>query len=463
MHWIYVFQCIDNHIYVGETTKLSQRWTEHLSGQGSTNTAIHKPQKLLGLYNVSHNLAFIKYCTKIDEPFLNTSLNEKWDSMCYKDNHSLHCECINIDFTGKHFETFITERYMIEFNEKWNTIHGGKYIHFAIKEKPKELENYIKDRPLCKCMRPCEIKKYENKLYFVCSLNDIEIIYKHEHLECFDTIEKQQPCDFCEDYNMIEIKSIINKTSSLNKKVKLLHNEEFVKMLDKHSYKICFNNGIYDLESNEFKTIHNDIILMNTNTNYTEFDSNSDVGKEILKFFNDLFPNEDIKNYILDVLAKCLDNEIIKNKCLNVWNGPAEVGKRLLIELIKQSFGDYACETDISLLDYYWNTPEKNSKILQLKGKRCCVVCESGKTMKAIKSLMNNDIPIRRLDYKLFVLTNKLPVLDNADDPAEWREIIIVDFVNDFTEYQSNNLLLRFKYWSGPFMAMLIKRYNKKI
>ena len=61
VHWVYVLECEDDYLYVGETTRLFKRFNEHLRNRGGSNTIKHKPYKLIGLYNVNNNWSFIRY------------------------------------------------------------------------------------------------------------------------------------------------------------------------------------------------------------------------------------------------------------------------------------------------------------------------------------------------------------------------------------------------------------------
>ena len=55
VHWVYVLECEDDYIYVGETTRLFSRFQEHITHRGGKNTLSHTPRKLIGLYKVNGN------------------------------------------------------------------------------------------------------------------------------------------------------------------------------------------------------------------------------------------------------------------------------------------------------------------------------------------------------------------------------------------------------------------------
>ncbi len=52
MQWkwyVYIIKCKDESYYTGMTWRADIRWTQHLSGVGSSYTAKHKPQKVVYL------------------------------------------------------------------------------------------------------------------------------------------------------------------------------------------------------------------------------------------------------------------------------------------------------------------------------------------------------------------------------------------------------------------------------
>lgn len=52
MKWkwfVYIVECVDGSYYVGMTTSIDRRWTQHLSRIGSAYTAKHKPKTVVYL------------------------------------------------------------------------------------------------------------------------------------------------------------------------------------------------------------------------------------------------------------------------------------------------------------------------------------------------------------------------------------------------------------------------------
>jgi predicted GIY-YIG superfamily endonuclease len=211
-HWVYVLECEDNFIYVGETQHLFKRFMQHLKGCGASNTTRHKPLRLAGLYKVNENFSFYQYRSAITNLIDITRIIHEWGS--FGDNLLI--------------ENNITERLFYErrnnheygTGNEWYRIRGGKYtkedldraMSYAKEmcERPNRVvgsltmstpidsipENTIVDRPLCKCNYPCEVKLSRDKttIYFVCSLKNV-------WPDFFSYLHINKPCDFWKRYN----------------------------------------------------------------------------------------------------------------------------------------------------------------------------------------------------------------------------------------------------------------------
>jgi predicted GIY-YIG superfamily endonuclease len=212
VHWIYVLACEDDFIYVGETEHLYARFKQHLSGRGATNTHIHRPHSLIGLYKLADNYSFMEYRNAIRKGEDDTSILGSWG---------------NNESGNLIIENHITERLLYErrnnheygSGNEWYRIRGGKYtredmifsLEFAKEwcSRPNRIvgsyksttpirkipEDDIVDRPLCKCGMPSEVKmsKDKTKIYFVCALKNAwpDIPF----------LKVGHQCDFWELYN----------------------------------------------------------------------------------------------------------------------------------------------------------------------------------------------------------------------------------------------------------------------
>ena len=176
MHWVYVLRSSRGDIYVGETVRLFRRWNEHQRGRGGINTSQGDFETIIGAYRVDHNVSFARF---LDQ-------GSVWKCERYWDEDEVEKqEALNI-------ENHITERYLIEKGIARHNIRGGKYT------TEDRCENFCfgggtckKDRPLCKCGFPCEVKmkKDKTKIYFVCPVP-----------EWIEGINRPEKCNFWQEY-----------------------------------------------------------------------------------------------------------------------------------------------------------------------------------------------------------------------------------------------------------------------
>jgi hypothetical protein len=218
MHWVYVLECDDGYIYVGETRRLYRRFNEHQTMRGGVNTTEHNPRCLIGLYNVGNNTSFMRYYRDM--------INGQYDYKCGyywgqdEDNY--------LDL-----ENLITERYMYENrDDEWDKIRGGKYCTAErCNSFHANLENITIDRPLCHHGFPCEVnmKKDKTKIYFTCPLS------KPNNWQSFyDGLEIENTCSFWEEFKQYrELKEKHNRDYANRKREEItmefieLTNDEF--------------------------------------------------------------------------------------------------------------------------------------------------------------------------------------------------------------------------------------------
>jgi predicted GIY-YIG superfamily endonuclease len=195
VHWVYVLECVDRNIYVGETTRLFSRFNEHISGKGSVNTSFYKPKKIIGLYKVNDNYSFLTYRNSIiKKKEYNRFLIEDWDK-CDGDNLLIENHFTEI---YKHLRKNISDdddSFMFDDGE-CNKVRGGKYTKML--GCPEFIDsNDIIDRPCCDCKYPCEVKlsRDKTKIYFVCSVKNVWDGFDSKGLNIED------PCDFFKVYD----------------------------------------------------------------------------------------------------------------------------------------------------------------------------------------------------------------------------------------------------------------------
>ena len=194
VHWVYVVECEEGYLYIGETTRLYRRFNEHLRGNGSVNTGRHKPKFLVGLYKVADNSSFLQYRHEImKENEYNKFTIQDWgndySANLEVENHITEI-ILNLRTNSKEGE------FMFEDGE-WQKVRGGKYTKDLLNNpiSSRNSEDII-DRPCCECGYPCEVKISKDKktIYFVCSLKNVWDDF-------FDGLEIPDKCDFYKVYD----------------------------------------------------------------------------------------------------------------------------------------------------------------------------------------------------------------------------------------------------------------------
>lgn len=274
-------------------------------------------------------------------------------------------------------------------------------------------------------------------------------------------------------------KQVIEELTTLYKKL----DPDFANRLDENKNLICFTNGVYDLENSIFREGRpEDYITLCTNNRYVPFAKiNKSKLQLVRKFLVDIQPEEDMRNYILDLFASCLAGHNLDQK-FNIWTGSGSNGKSVLINLMMDSFGDYACGLPPEVLTRASTDPDKPSPTMaKTKGKRFVVFEEPEGTdqvyvgkMKAYSGnvrlqarKLHKDIVDFYPQFKMFLLCNKLPTIP-SNDGGTWRRIRLVPFemkfvdnpIEDYERHIDRGLedVLRLT-CKEEFLSMLIERY----
>ena len=223
----------------------------------------------------------------------------------------------------------------------------------------------------------------------------------------------------------------------------------FEDVLDKKANLLRFANGVFDLKANLFRHGQpEDFLSMSTHIDY--FDNytweHPDV-KSTMKFLGEIQPNEENRNYILQVLASFLDGHN-GQETFHVFYGRGSNGKSKLIEFFMDAMGDYATTLPVTLLtgkrtQSSGATPE----LAKMKGKRFSVMNEPGTGEQMNMGLMKeitggdkiyaralNSPPIEfRFEAGIVLLCNDKPKVDPMDE-ATWRRIRALYFPSKFMD-----------------------------
>ena len=291
----------------------------------------------------------------------------------------------------------------------------------------------------------------------------------------------------------MKLKKTTWKRNIMKEAQELFYDKKFFSKLDTNPNLLCYKNGVIDFENGcEFrKGRPSDYISLCTNNNYVPFNKNNKkhikIKKEIDKFFSQLFPNMELRNYMWEHLASTLWGKNL-NQTFNMYIGCGRNGKSKLVEFMGEILGNYKGTIPIGLVTQKRTVIGSASpEIAQLRGLRYAVMQEPSKGMTlnegVMKELTGGDPLQGRLLFKdsitfnpqfsLAVCMNHLFDI-NADDDGTWRRIRVVNFESKFVKNPSKNLEDKeflvdpnidknFKKWreiAGSLFVDIIKKTN---
>jgi len=291
--------------------------------------------------------------------------------------------------------------------------------------------------------------------------------------------------------NICKLKQTKFKKDVMEESAELFYDDEqkFQLELDEKYNLIGFKNGVYDLnksyDENPFRPGRpEDNISMTTGIDYCEYSMEHGIVIEIYEFIDKIFPNKDIREYILTLFSSFL-NGSTKSEQFHFWTGSGGNGKSKIIELFEKSFGDYCCKLPIQLLTQKRKgSSQANPELARTKGKRFACLQEPDKGAKInsglLKELTGGDkIMARKLyqdfieikpQFKMVLCCNDLPKLP-PNDGGIWRRVRVVEFKSRFVNNPNKNdpcefkkdedLSEKFHLWKEAFMWILLNQYQK--
>ena len=265
----------------------------------------------------------------------------------------------------------------------------------------------------------------------------------------------------------------------------LFYIEKFEEKLDSKCHLLGFDNGVYDLEADEFREGRpEDYISFTTGISYIDYDAKHPYMKGVLNFLAKVFTKVDVRDYVMKVLASFMNGNIREER-FHIWTGTGSNGKSKIIELFEFALGEYCCKFPITLLTQKRAASNAaSSEVARAKGKRFACLQEPSEDEKLniglMKELTGGDkIMARALfkepiefkpQFKMILTCNHLPNVP-SDDGGTWRRIRVVEFTSRFKEnpdpsnpdefLADTDLSSKFADWKEHFMALLIQYYKK--
>jgi P4 family phage/plasmid primase-like protien len=227
-----------------------------------------------------------------------------------------------------------------------------------------------------------------------------------------ETIENEQHrfLELAKKFNKIALSL---KNSSLKDKI-IKECQEFfrvdkkwVENLDEKQHLIGFENGVFDLDSNEFRDGRpDDMLTMSTGYDYTPVIIES-VKAKLMAFFDSIMPNETMRDYLLKMQAYQLHgNKYLQQ--ISFWTGSGANGKGLLSSLLIATLGQYCYTPSVTMFTTKKTTSSSaNSELAKAKGVRVCIASEPNQDDKLqlgiLKAYSGGDKAQARALYKDFI------------------------------------------------------------
>jgi P4 family phage/plasmid primase-like protien len=368
------------------------------------------------------------------------------------------------------------------------------------------LYTIFKDRFVCVSVKDNMWYEYDKHRWVECDQGnslraliskDMHDIYTRKHREIMDFTSGLDPTS--EQYTssrkrsrrIVDICTKLKTTSFKNNIMREVreqfYDKDFVESIDTKPSLLCFKNGVIDFEQKVFRRGQpDDNLSKSTKIDYIPLDEEKHkktIG-EINDFMAQLFPEEDLRNYMWDHLASILIG-LNHDQTFNIYIGGGSNGKSKLIELMSACLGEYKAVLPITAV-----TQKRamiggaSPELAVLKGVRYAVMQEPTKGDRInegiLKEITGGDVMNARAlfkntisfvpQFKLVVCTNVLFDI-NSNDDGTWRRIRLCNYKSKFCEDPKTDdpeepfqflidkkLDLKLKLWTNIFMAMLVKK-----
>lgn len=281
----------------------------------------------------------------------------------------------------------------------------------------------------------------------------------------------------------MKLRTTAFKVNVVRECTELFHKAKFEETLDSNINLIGFNNGVYDLECDEFREGHpEDYISFTTKQDYIPYDATHPHIQAINDYMAQVLTRGDVREYVLKLFASFLSGHTKEQK-FYIWTGSGSNSKSCLVEFFESAFGDYCCKFPITLLTQKRAASNAaTSELARAKGRRFASLQEPSNdeqiNIGLMKELSGGDKIFARALYsepiefkpqfKMILLCNHLPKVP-SDDGGTWRRIRVVEFKSKFVDNPSaenefpidKDLPERMQQWRAHFMSMLLQYYRR--
>ena len=255
---------------------------------------------------------------------------------------------------------------------------------------------------------------------------------------------------------------------------------DFFQRLDQTPYIIGFDNGVYDFNTCEFREGRtSDYLTFSTGYDYVEYDPTNKHTIELESIISKIIPNENVKRYLLTILAKALIGVPDERFYMFIGFSGAN-GKSTLINMLEYTLNDYMTSVEVSLLTCKRGSSSNASpEVMKMRGKRIISMQEPESEdiihTGLLRQLTGNDTLVARELYKncvsfklqgtMIMCANELPEINSINE-AVWRRIRVIDFPSRFVEnpkrdneYKIDRTLKQRMPTLAPYLMSLLIHY----
>jgi len=209
---------------------------------------------------------------------------------------------------------------------------------------------------------------------------------------------------------------------------------------------------------------------------------------EIMDFFKKLFPADDLREYVLTLMAGCLEGAN-KEQCFYIMTGCGGNGKSKFVELMCSIMGQYSGSLATTALTR--KRPDSgaaNPDIISVKGCRFIETKEpdegeplnsarmkqfSGEDLVEARGLFKDQESFK-ITGKIFMSCNRMPPVHSMDG-GTWRRIRVIPFDSRFVDpnehpvdienhvYPRDDMMdEKLLSWRVPFFSLLVHLYETR-
>lgn len=224
-----------------------------------------------------------------------------------------------------------------------------------------------------------------------------------------------------------------------------LRDDFFEKYINKKEHLFAFDNGVYDLNLKLFRPIEpTDYISITTGYDYTDVDSK--YIEEVKAILNDIQPNTDKYNYMIDVLSSRLYGKNIHQQ-FYIFTGAGANGKSVLFNMMRHSFGKYCGKVNAETFTKESKGANQTSEVSGVALCRTVVIEEPNENDKLIVNRLkefSGDAPLKTRglyqeafefmpQFGLIFLCNEIPKISKVEY-AIARRLKVLSFDTKFCD-----------------------------